>query len=236
MEQGGQLEHELVCNVHPGRRPDQHHLRHAKRRGVADLDRVKTKRGGDVQVRIDMVHVMKSPQQRNAVIRPVPPVKRPVKQQEGDTELDRQRQIRHGQQAELLLRRQHQQAVHRRTDGERGRGQHECGDDCIHPHPRPQVAARRPERKTPLDQEQPQVGGRDGGRKKPQWLQRAHAAGSSRCTIDRFTILDGFDNPDVLDRHWFHVAMDSCRESPDRPACQAQGSPWRPLLHIAARR
>ena len=57
------------------RDPDEQHLDDTKSRGHCDFAEMKTKSGRDIEVGIDVVHIMKAPEKPNAVICEMPPIK-----------------------------------------------------------------------------------------------------------------------------------------------------------------
>ena len=83
MEERAELKRDLVDHVSRQRRPDQEHLSDAKSSREADLDEVKAECGGHVQIRIDVVDIVKSPEKRNLVISSVPKIKTQIQQQKG---------------------------------------------------------------------------------------------------------------------------------------------------------
>jgi hypothetical protein len=82
MKGGVRLQRQFVNREGPHRRADDDDLGNAKDRGECDLPEVKSERRRYVELRIDVMHVVESPQQWHAVIGDVPPVEGEVEQQE----------------------------------------------------------------------------------------------------------------------------------------------------------
>src|SRR2546429_10002220 len=82
MEKRAELKGELIDDVRRERGPDQKDLGGAESGREADLDEVKAKRSGDIQIGVDVVRVMEAPQERDAVIGHMPAIEAQIKEQE----------------------------------------------------------------------------------------------------------------------------------------------------------
>ena len=78
------LKDELVDRESHGRDADETDLKNAKTRRHRDFAEVKAKRRGDVQIAIDVMHVVKAPQKSEFMIGEVPVVEREIQQQKAD--------------------------------------------------------------------------------------------------------------------------------------------------------
>ena len=68
-----------------------------------NLDEVKAEGGCYIQVRIQMMHVVEAPENREDVVGSVPPVKGEVHKHEGEEKLEGSRKRYQSQQAEIIL-------------------------------------------------------------------------------------------------------------------------------------
>jgi len=84
LEKRVQLECELVGDEDPWLPADQHNLQHAKSGRESNFDKVKPVRGGHIEIRIDMVRIVKSPQEARSMIGAMPVVKRYIEQKKAD--------------------------------------------------------------------------------------------------------------------------------------------------------
>src|SRR5882724_8769902 len=126
MEERVALKNQFVNGKCRHRDPDEQHLGNTKSRGHPHLAKMKTKSGRDIEVRINVMHIMKAPEKTNAVICDVPPIKCQVHQKESCDELQRRWQREQMNQAERLLSRPAQGRGSKRTHEDRrhckGRG------------------------------------------------------------------------------------------------------------------
>src|SRR5713226_3569719 len=81
---------------------DEDHLRSAYRDRQRQLSEVKAQRRRGVEVAIDVVHEMESPEERNAMTRPMPPPQRVVEKDDGEERFDPPRPLHEAQQADAL--------------------------------------------------------------------------------------------------------------------------------------
>jgi len=73
-------EDKLINQERGKRRADQADLNDPKYRRKGDFPEVKAKAGGDVEIGVDVMDIVKAPQERNAVIRHVPVIEAQVEQ------------------------------------------------------------------------------------------------------------------------------------------------------------
>ena len=78
------LKDRLVDHEHPGSATDERHLHRPKSGGQTDLDKVKTHRRADVEIMVDVMSIVESPEKGPGVIRSMPVVKREIHQQESE--------------------------------------------------------------------------------------------------------------------------------------------------------
>ena len=101
MEQRAELERDLIDEIGKDRRSDDDHLYGAKARRKCHLHEVKPERRGNIEVGIDMVDIVKSPQERNAVIGHMPVVEAEIQQKKCGDQLERTAEAREAHQPEL---------------------------------------------------------------------------------------------------------------------------------------
>src|SRR5712691_2777920 len=73
MEECVGLQDQLIYGKCRHRNPDEQHLHDTKSRGHPHLAKMKPKSGGNIEVRIDVMHIMEAPEKSDAVICDVPP-------------------------------------------------------------------------------------------------------------------------------------------------------------------
>src|SRR5882672_9243759 len=88
MKKRVRLKDDLVNGEHPCGQTDDADLDDAECCRERHLANVKPKRRRHVEIRIDVMDVMKSPEKRDAVIRHVPPVERQIHQEKCEHELN----------------------------------------------------------------------------------------------------------------------------------------------------
>ena len=75
-----ELKDRLVDNEHPGSTTDERHLQCPKCGGQTDLDKVETHCSADVEIIVDIMSVVESPEKGPGVICSMPVVKREIHQ------------------------------------------------------------------------------------------------------------------------------------------------------------
>jgi hypothetical protein len=83
MEEGPELKGDLIDNQRREGGADQQNLGCAESSRESNLDKMKTERRADVEIRIDMVHIVISPQEGNPVVRYMPVIEAQI-QERGD--------------------------------------------------------------------------------------------------------------------------------------------------------
>src|ERR1700730_282921 len=92
MEKRVCLEDQFVNGKGPAGESDDTHLHHAKNGRHRHFAKVKPETGGGIEIRIDVVDVVKAPEKRDTMIDDMPVVKSEVHQKEAERELNRCRQ------------------------------------------------------------------------------------------------------------------------------------------------
>src|SRR6267143_4286861 len=85
---------------------EQQDLGGPKPRGERELAEVEADAGAAIQVEIDVVNGVKTPERRGPVIQPVPDVERVVEEQESEDDSERARKGQHAQEPDLTARRE----------------------------------------------------------------------------------------------------------------------------------
>ena len=82
------LKGQLVNAEGPGRDSDNAHRKHTDQGRESDLAKVKTKRGRDIEIGIDVAQIVESPEKWHAMIRQIPVIENQVHEQEAEDELN----------------------------------------------------------------------------------------------------------------------------------------------------
>ena len=88
VEHGAYLEDNLVGNIGKERDAEDRHLEDPKDGGIEDFPPVEAEGGGDVHIRVDMVDVVKAPEQGIFMVDFMPVIKGPVQKEEAKDELE----------------------------------------------------------------------------------------------------------------------------------------------------
>src|SRR6266700_7031329 len=91
MKEGIGLKDQFIHGKHRSRDPDECHLRHTEGGRHCDFSEMEAKAGRDIQIRIGVMHVMKSPKERNTMIGHMPPIKSQIHQQESQNKFNYRR-------------------------------------------------------------------------------------------------------------------------------------------------
>lgn len=97
------LKDQVVSRESPGRNPNQAHLHNAERSRGRNLAEVKPECSRDIEVRVDVMHVMKSPEKRHAMVRDMPVIKPQVHEEKAQRKLRPDRQYDEMDQTERLV-------------------------------------------------------------------------------------------------------------------------------------
>src|SRR5712692_8716376 len=84
MEERIRLEDQFVNGICPAGEPDEAHLHDAKSDGHRHFAKVKPEAGGNIEVGVDMVDVVKAPEERETVIDDMPVVKGKVHEEKAE--------------------------------------------------------------------------------------------------------------------------------------------------------
>ena len=88
VEHGAQLENDFIDHIGKEGDAEDCHLEDPKDGGVEDFPPVEAEGGGDIHIRIDVVHVVKAPEQGIFMIDFMPVIKGPVQEEEAKDELE----------------------------------------------------------------------------------------------------------------------------------------------------
>src|SRR6267378_5256095 len=87
MKNDFRLKRELIGRECPGRNANETHLDNGEAARERDLAEMKSERGGNVEIGIDMMNVVETPEKRQSMIGEMPVVKCKIHQQKTDREL-----------------------------------------------------------------------------------------------------------------------------------------------------
>ena len=110
------LKNELVNGKRPCRRADETHLKETETGRERDLTEMEAEGGGNVQVRVNVVDIVKAPEKWHSMISQVPVVEREIHQQKAKHEDNRRRQRNEMNKSKRLARRPSQRRLHRRLE------------------------------------------------------------------------------------------------------------------------
>src|SRR3989304_3097097 len=100
MEKRGRLKDQFVARENNWGNPDQSNLKYPETGRHRDLTEVKVKCGGDIEVAVDVMHVVEAPQKRKFVIGEMPVKERKIQQQKSNHALSRCRKFEPVEQTE----------------------------------------------------------------------------------------------------------------------------------------
>jgi hypothetical protein len=118
---------------------------------------MKTERRADVEIRIDMVHIVISPQEGNPVVRYMPVIEAQIQEQKCDTDLPCTREPQERKQAEGLALRKVERGDCRRLRECGGRGKCRGRNGDVDQKPGKQTLLRPSQRPRPFKQEERRV-------------------------------------------------------------------------------
>src|ERR1041385_3970672 len=120
VEKGIRLKGQLIsCKNLCGHADDQH-LRYAKRRRHGYFSEMESKAGGNIQIRVGVMHVMKAPKEGNTMICDMPPKKAEIHQQEGENKFHSGRNLYQVNEPKRLLHTPRQRMKGERPDQDPG--------------------------------------------------------------------------------------------------------------------
>jgi hypothetical protein len=136
------------------RRANESYLQDAENDREHDLTEMEAEGGGNIQVRVDMMDIVKAPEKWHPVVSQVPIVEREVHQQKTQHEGNRGRERNQMNKSDRLARRPAQGSVHRRLEQTHCRKEGGCRNCEIHQEPCDERSRGFPKWEKPLCYEQ----------------------------------------------------------------------------------